>query len=243
MKFFCFFLFTKRRFFLLLGFRGVRGHFGGMKRRALMGFGLVSLVSPVVAQQSRAPVVPPPRAMVLSAGDRADVARVEAYLNGLKALQGRFLQVAPSGDVTEGKAWIERPGRMRFEYDPPSPLLLVAGNGGGMFYDRALKQVTYFPLSSTPLGILLSDNLKLAGEVTISGIERLPGQIHVSLFRTASPGDGSLTLVFADQPLSLRQWAITDPQARETTVSLFNVTLGGRFDQKLFETADPRLRE
>ena len=64
-----------------------------MKRRALMGFGLVSLVSPAAGQQSRAPVVPPPRAMALSAGDRADVARVEAYLNGLKALRGRFLQV------------------------------------------------------------------------------------------------------------------------------------------------------
>ena len=214
-----------------------------MKRRALLAFGLLHGVTPVAAQQSRAPVVPQPRAVALSAQDRADVARVEAYLNGLKALRGRFLQVAPSGEITEGNAWIERPGRMRFEYDPPSPLLLVAGSGNGMFYDKSLKQVTHFPLSSTPLGILLSDNLKLAGEVTISGIERLPGQIHVSLFRTKSPGDGSLTLVFADRPLLLRQWAITDPQARETTVSLFNVTLGERFDQKLFETADPRLPE
>ena len=208
-----------------------------MKRRVLLG---LVWASPVMAQQSRVPATPQPRAMVLSAQDRADVARVEAYLNGLKALQGRFLQVAPDGGITEGNAWIERPGRMRFEYDAPSPLLLVAGSGNGMFYDKSLKQVTYFPLSSTPLGILLSENLKLAGEVTVSGIERLPGQIHVSLFRTKSPGDGALTLVFADQPLSLRQWAITDPQARETTVSLFKVTLGGRFDQKLFETADPR---
>ena len=91
--------------------------------------------------------------------------------------------------------------------------------------------------------ILLSDNLKLAGAVTVSAIERLPGQLHVAMFRTASPGDGSITLVFADNPLSLRQWTISDPQQRETSVSLFNIALGGRFDQKLFETADPRLRE
>jgi len=215
-----------------------------MNRRALLALGLLPLAAPVaLAQQSRAPIAPQPKAAALSPQDRADVARVEAYLNALRTLRARFLQVAPDGGITEGNAWIERPGRMRFEYDPPSPLLLVAGNGGGMFYDKYLNQVTHFPLSSTPLGILLSDNLKLAGDVTISGIERLPGQIHVSLFRTRSPGDGSLTLVFADNPLSLRQWAITDPQQRETTVSLFNVTLGGRFEQKLFETADPRLRE
>ncbi len=209
-----------------------------MNRRALLALGLLSPL-PALAQPRPAP----PRAAALTAQDRADIARIEAYLNGLRTLRSRFLQVAPDGGITEGNAWIERPGRMRFEYDPPSPLLLVAGNGGGMFYDKVLKQVTHFPLSSTPLGILLSDNLKLAGEVTISGIERLPGQIHVSMFRTRSPGDGRLTLVFADNPLSLRQWMITDPQDKETTVSLFNVTLGGRFDQKLFETADPTLRE
>ena len=219
-----------------------------MKRRILLALGLLPLVPSIVppaalAQAPRVPATPPPRAAVLTAQDRADIGRIEAYLNGLRALRARFLQVAPDGGITEGNAWIERPGRMRFEYDPPSPLLLVAGNGGGMFYDKTLKQVTFFPLSSTPLGILLSDTLRLAGEVTISGVARMPGQIQVSMFRTKSPGDGSLTLVFADNPLSLRQWAITDPQQRETTVSLFNVTLGGHFDQKLFETADPRLRE
>jgi outer membrane lipoprotein-sorting protein len=216
-----------------------------MKRRILLALGLLPLVPTIVppAALAQAPRVPPPRAAVLTAQDRADIGRIEAYLNGLRALRARFLQVAPDGGITEGNAWIERPGRMRFEYDPPSPLLLVAGNGGGMFYDKTLKQVTFFPLSSTPLGILLSDNLRLAGEVTISGVARMPGQIQVSMFRSRSPGDGSLTLVFADNPLSLRQWAITDPQQRETTVSLFNVTLGGHFDQKLFETADPRLRE
>jgi len=212
-----------------------------MKRRALLALGLLSPLLPLSALAQPRPA--PPRAATLSAQDRADIGRIEAYLNGLRTLRSRFLQVAPDGGITEGNAWIERPGRMRFEYDPPSPLLLVAGSGNGMFYDKVLKQVSYFPLSTTPLGILLSENLKLAGEVTIAGIERLPGQIHVSIFRTRSPGDGRLTLVFADNPLSLRQWMITDPQDRETTVSLFNVTLGGRFDQKLFETADPRLLE
>ena len=212
-----------------------------MKRRALLAFGLLPSL-PALAQP-RPPAAPALRPATLSAQDRADITRIEAYLNGLRTMRSRFLQVAPDGQVTEGNAWIQRPGRMRFEYDPPSPLLLVAGSGQGLFFDKALNQVSYFPLSSTPLGILLSDNMRLSGDVTVSAVERLPGQIHVVLYRTASAGDGTLTLVFADGPLSLRQWMITDPQQRETTVSLFNVSLGATFDPKLFDTADPRPRE
>jgi hypothetical protein len=78
---------------------------------------------------------------------------------------------------------------MRFEYDPPSPLMLVAGSGNGLFYDKSLKQVGYFPLSSTPLGILLSENLKLAGEVTVSA--------YVGTIVTAS---GALAFVEKSSP-------------------------------------------
>lgn len=205
-----------------------------MNRRTVLALPLL-LVSPAGAQ--------PARPAALSPQDRADIARIEASLNGLRTLKARFLQIAPDGGTSEGNAWLQRPGRMRFEYDPPAPFLLVAGNGGGLFYDRELKQISNFPLSSTPLGILLSDNLTLAGEVTVTALERLPGQLHVTLIRTASPQDGSITLVFADNPLSLRQWYLVDAQQRETRVSLFNITLGGQFDQRLFSTADPRLRE
>lgn len=203
-----------------------------MKRRTLLA--LLPVFSIPVAREARG------QGAVLSAQDQADIARIEAYLNGLRTLKARFLQIAPSGGTTEGNAWLQRPGRMRFEYDPPSPLLLVAGSGGGMFFDKELNQVSYFPLSSTPLGILLSDNLRLAGDVTVTGIERLPGQIHVTLIRTGAAADGSLTLVFADAPMSLRQWSVIDAQQRETRVSLFNVVLGGSFDPKLFNVADPR---
>jgi outer membrane lipoprotein-sorting protein len=209
-----------------------------MKRRALLSAALL----PLLPRDGLAQGTLPP-AVALTAQDRADIARIETYLNGLRTLKGRFLQIGPDGKTSEGNAWMERPGRMRFEYDPPSPFLLVAGGGLGLFYDKSLKQVSNFPLSQTPLGILLSDNLRLSGDVTVTHIERLPAQIHVTLVRTKSPGDGSITLVFADNPISLRQWAVMDPQQRETRVSLFNVTLGGRFDQKLFETADPRLLE
>jgi outer membrane lipoprotein-sorting protein len=172
--------------------------------------------------------------------DSADLARIETYLDSLRTLKAHFLQVAPNGALSQGTAWLDRPGRMRFQYDPPSPLLLVAGHGLVVFHDKSLNQTTNIPISRTPLGILLADNVHLSGDVTVTGMQRLPGQIQVSLVRTASPGDGTLTLIFADNPLALRQWTVLDAQRQETRVTLYNVETGGKFDAKLFEFVDPR---
>jgi outer membrane lipoprotein-sorting protein len=129
---------------------------------------------------------------------------------------------------------------MRFAYDPPTPIFLVAGHGLLVFRDEKLKQTTNLPLGSTPLGLLLEDHVKLSGDVTVTAISRPPGQIQVTLVRTSSAGEGSLSLVFSDPPLALRQWTVTDAQRRETHVSLFDIELGGNFDSKLFEYVDPQ---
>ena len=176
----------------------------------------------------------------LTAQDQADLARIGAYLNAIRTLKAHFLQVAPDGATSGGTAWMQRPGRMRFQYDPPSPLLLVAGHGLFVYYDRELRQVTNIPLGATPLGLLLRDAITLSGDVTVTGFSRAPGLVQVTLVRTASPGDGSLTLVFADSPLALRQWAVIDGQRRETRVTLYNVELGGTFDQHMFTLVDPK---
>jgi len=205
-----------------------------MKRRSLLALAAAPLLAPAAARAQARPLTPQ---------DRADITRIEAYLDTLRSLRGRFLQIAPNGSTTEGNAWLARPGRMRFEYDPPAPFLLVAGHGVVMFYDRKLQQVSSFPTSQTPLGMLLADKVKLSGDVTVTGIERQPGLIQVSFIRTSSPGDRTLTLVFADQPLQLRQWAVLDAQRQETRVSLFNIQLGERFDDKLFDVTDPRNKD
>jgi len=172
--------------------------------------------------------------------DQADLSRIEAYLNGVRTLKAHFLQVAPNGAISQGTAWLERPGRMRFQYDPPSPLLLVAGHGLVIFHDSQLGQTSNIPIGRTPLGILLSDHLSFAGGgVTVTGMQHLPGQIQVSLVRTDSPGDGTLTLVFSDNPLTLRQWTVLDAQRQETRVTLYDVQTGGTFDQDLFTFVDP----
>ena len=176
----------------------------------------------------------------LTAQDQADLARIGAYLNAIRTLKAHFLQVAPDGATSGGTVWMQRPGRMRFQYDPPSPLLLVAGHGLFVYYDRELRQVTNIPLGATPLGLLLRDAITLSGDVTVTGFSRAPGLVQVTLVRTASPGDGSLTLVFADAPLALRQWAVIDGQRRETRVTLYNVEPGGSFNQDMFTLVDPK---
>jgi outer membrane lipoprotein-sorting protein len=203
-------------------------------RRSLL---LAAVVLPMLtwsAERARAAAAQPG-----SVQDQADIARIEAYLNGLKSLKAHFVQVAADGGVSQGTAWLERPGRMRFQYDPPAPFLLIAGHGVLTFHDRALQQTSNIPLSRTPLGILLADHVVLSGAVTVTAIQRLPGQIQLTLVRTDSPGDGSLTLTFADQPLALRQWTVIDAQRRETRVTLYDVQLGARFDPQLFEQLSP----
>ncbi len=195
-----------------------------MRRRTLLAAALPVLLTGAVARAQPS--------------DAALLGQIEAYLNGIRTLKARFLQVAPDGRTSQGTAWLERPGRMRFQYDKPSPLLLVAGNGLLVFHDSQLGQTSNIPLSQTPLGILLADQVRLSGPVQVTGLQRLPGMISVSLVRASSFADGSLTLVFADNPLTLRQWTVVDAQRQETRVTLYDVQLGGRFSDSLFEFID-----
>jgi outer membrane lipoprotein-sorting protein len=211
-----------------------------MNRRILLATLAVSAAFPLLTQAQGLKPAAPPLPTALSAQDRADIARVEAYLNTITTLKARFQQVAPNGDLSGGQAWIDRPGRMRFQYDPPAPFLLVGGHGLLVFHDSQLQQTSNIPIGRTPLGLLLSDNLKLSGDVTVTGVQRYPGQLQVTLLRTATPGDGTLTLIFADNPLALRSWRVVDAQRRETRIALFDVALGGHFEQSLFSYVDPR---
>jgi outer membrane lipoprotein-sorting protein len=206
-----------------------------MKRRHLLSFafGAAVLAFPEAAVRADQPAP--------SAPADPDIARIETYLNGLRSLTARFVQVAPNGAVSEGTAWLERPGRMRFQYDPPSPLLLVAGHGLVVFHDSSIDQTSNIPIGQTPLGILLADHVDLSGPVRVLALQHQPGEIDLTVNRAASPGDGNLTLIFQDQPLALRAWVVTDAQRQQTRVTLTNVQPGGRFAPSLFEFIDPRL--
>ena len=199
---------------------------------------LLLLIAPLLLPPVVAPVVAraQPVEAALTPADRGWVERVQDTLARITTLKARFLQIAPDGRTSQGTAWLDRPGRMRFEYDKPSPLLLVAGGGKVVFNDSQLKQTTVLPLDKTPVGLLLRPDLTLTGDVTLTAFSHAGGELQLTLVRTASPGDGSLTLIFSDQPLALRSWSVIDAQGRQTRVDLYDVTLGGVLPQSLFET-------
>ena len=177
----------------------------------------------------------PPKPATLGDQDRADIGRVESYLNGLRTATATFLQVSDNGGVARGKFYLSRPGKMRFEYEPPTPVLMVSTGGSLVYYDSLLKQTSYLPLDSTPLGLLLRDNLKFGSEVTITKFERGPGTLRMTLVQTKDPDQGELVLTFSDKPLALKQWTVIDQQRKATTVTLMELQRDVALDPKLFQ--------
>ncbi len=177
-------------------------------------------------------------AAALTPAEQGWIARIEATLNALTTLKARFLQIDAQGRTTGGTAWLDRPGRMRFEYAKPSGLLLVADGADVIFHDPKLDQTTRIPLGRTPLGLLLAPHIALSGDVTVTAFTTGAGSVAATLERTAAAGDGSLTLVFSTAPFALRSWSVVDAQGRETRVDLYDVVLGGDFPPSLFTFKD-----
>jgi len=194
------------------------------------------LASALALAPARAQTAP----LALTPADQQLIAQAEAYLNDQTGLTANFLQVAADGSTRTGKAWLERPGKMRFEYDPPDKQLLVAGFGLLVYYDPDLNQTTNIPLGSTPLGILLAKKVDLnSGGVVVTKISRQPGEDDITLVRKDKPQAGSLTLVFSTNPLELHQWVVNDAQGNQTRVSLYDIAPGGPYPDSLFEFQPP----
>jgi outer membrane lipoprotein-sorting protein len=177
----------------------------------------------------------PPKPANLSEQDKADIARVEKYLNGVTTMKARFLQVASTGAVAEGTLTLARPGRMRFEYDPPTPTMVIADGTYLIFIDKQLDTTTHVFLRNTPVGVLVDENIKLSGAVTVTRMSRAAGVVRITLVRTESPEDGTLTLVFSDQPMQLRQWIVVDSQGVETKVTLGEPEFGVPVTRAMFQ--------
>lgn len=205
-----------------------------LSRRALLGL-LASIfaVPPLAAAANL-----PPRPQ-LSEQDRADIARVENYLNGIKTLTARFLQIADNGGTAEGMLYLSRPGKLRLEYDPPVPILLVTVGGFLVHYDKDLKAVSYLPIDSTPAGILVRNRIQLSGDITVTKVERGPGSLRLTLVQTKDPQAGRITLVFSERPFALTNWQVVDAQGRVTRVALTDAHTGVNIDPSLFRFVDP----
>ncbi len=186
----------------------------------------------------------PAVAAPLSDADKADVVRVEAYMNSVKTLSGRFLQLAPDGQSSEGKFWLSRPGRLRFEYDPPVPVLVVGDGTFLIFRDNELNQTDRVPIGSTPIGVLVRENVKLSGDLTVDSVERQKGILRVTVFDTVRPREGKLTMTFDDgTQLALRQWRVLDARGQSTNVSLSAVEVNQPVERRLFVYIDKTKEE
>lgn len=172
------------------------------------------------------------------------IRRIEAYLNGIKSVQSRFYQASTTGEEAAGTLSLERPGRLRIEYDPPSPMLIIADGRFLITFDRKLQQASYLPLSQTPAAVLLGEQIRLDGaEFRVVMLQADADSIRATIERTDSPGEGRLALVFNEAPLRLHQWEVTDAQGIITAVVLEDPRFGVPLKRELFEFKDPRFFE
>jgi outer membrane lipoprotein-sorting protein len=205
---------------------------------AALGLCVALLAPPLLAAPAAADPIQIAQAGRLSPDEVAALTRVERYLNDIKTLQARFVQVSSNGAYAEGEVYLDRPGQMRFDYDPPTPVLIIANGLSLLYYDKELKQATFLPLWETPLWFLIREEVRFDDNVEILGIEEALGTLRMTLRDPDAPDGGEVTLVFSDEPLALRKWELVDPQGIQTQVSLVNPVYGGRIDSELFKYRD-----
>jgi outer membrane lipoprotein-sorting protein len=177
----------------------------------------------------------PTSATTLSADQRAIVQRVDDYLSKTQVLSGNFVQVGPDGSRTQGDFVIQKPGRVRFDYDPPSPIDIIADGQTMVVRDRKLATQDIYPLSQTPLRFLLSDNVDLTRDTNLVAVSA--DDVFVTVVveeRNGVVGTSRLMIMFNAKDMQLKQWTVTDPQGYDTTVAVYNLDTSKRPDPSMF---------
>lgn len=169
--------------------------------------------------------------------DEAVVDKLVAYVEGLETLTGDFTQISPSGAISSGKFYLRRPGFLRFEYEPPTPLLIVAN--GGMVYvrDEALETTDSYPVGKTPLKFLLRKNIDF-DDAKVIGVDRGIDNVAVTFASQEEETEGEITLIVKAPDMTLARWIVRDIEHGITVVTLTNVKEGDRLANRLFEIPD-----
>jgi len=170
--------------------------------------------------------------------DQADLDRISSYLNATQTLKGSFVQIGPEGQVDEGRFYIQKPGRMRFEYAAPNPTLIVSDGSTVAVVNKKLNTTDHYPIWTTPLSLILSDDIDLKKNPAIIGLAHQDGQLIVNARSHSSRATGNITLVFSEPDIALRQWTVIDAQGLTTTVSVRDLKQDPTIDPALFKIAD-----
>ncbi|MCT8972232.1 LolA family protein [Microbaculum marinisediminis] len=171
----------------------------------------------------------------------AAIDQVSAYLNTITTLTGDFVQTAPDGGVTQGRFFIEKPGRLRFEYAPPAQLQIVSDGLWVAVQDKKLKTTEKYPLVTTPLRMILSDNVDLMRDAKILAVFPETDLVTLSIEETTGEAPGTLTLMFDTAENKLTRWTVTDVQGLDTSVSLENTVAGEPIDPSKFRIIEHRI--
>ena len=162
------------------------------------------------------------------------VKEIGGYINSFREMQGEFTQVSPKGTVSKGVFYLSKPGKMRFEYAPPNPFIIVSDGTWVTIKNRAKDSADQYPLSQTPLRLVLGDNVDIADEAEILGVESNGGIVTVTLEDKKKLVPGHLIISYDKDHKTLQQWIVVDGHGRRTTVSLDKVVAGVEADPKLF---------
>jgi outer membrane lipoprotein-sorting protein len=189
------------------------------------------------------PVIPDPRrntpANIFSTFDatqKAQAAKVSSYLSSLQTLVGNFVQVGPDGSKSKGDFYIQKPGKVRFEYEAPSPIDIVADGSSVAVRDRKLATQDIYPLSQTPLRYLLSDRIDLLKDTNVVNVTSDDVFVSVTIEeKQALIGTSRLMLMLGVKDGQLKQWTVTDPQGYDTTVAVYNLDSSRKVDPGLFK--------
>ena len=183
-------------------------------------------------------LIGPAASATLTAEDKANVARVEKYFNEITSMRSSFLQASSTGLVARGTVWLRRPGRMRFEYDPPSPVLITSDGILITYQDIELRQTNQIPLFTSPLAMLVDDRVKFGDKLLVEAVENQSNVLRITVRQRDEPDQGHVTLVFQDNPLALKQWTIVDAQQVSVKVALLDPEFGVQIPNELFRPLD-----
>jgi len=176
----------------------------------------------------------PPRRITFTAEQQAALDRVSAYLNGIHTIKSDFTQLGPEGQLDQGQFLLEKPGKLRFEFNPPNPTLIVATGGEIYIKNSKLNTVESHDVSDTPLGLLLDDKVNLKTNSAITGIDLQDDALVVHARTSTNRQQGNIILVFSSPQIELRQWSVKDNQGGITMVVLHNSQVGAAIDESLF---------
>ena len=194
------------------------------------------------AKPAATPAKPAPAKPFVPMDPLAAIQKANAYFNAATYMTGDFVQIGPDGKRSEGKIFVQRPGKLRFEYAPPATLEIVADGLSVAVHDRKTATKDIYFISQTPLKFLLKDQVDLRSDVKIIDVKSEPGAVSILVEDKATFGGTSqIKLVFDPAKFTLKQWQVTDPQGYQTLVSLFNIDLSKKPDPNLFQITQERL--